>query len=108
MTVLQCDEHIRYSLWKALKSIGLEVRSIEEENLKGTSDYELLQFCLKHNRILLTNDKDFFPLAKDNEHAGIMYITNQQAPLDLIRRKILFLCFTLKEEELYNSVFYVP
>lgn len=108
MILIQCDEHIRRSLREGLIIKGLSVFSIEEEHLKGASDYDLLLFCVKNKRVLLTNDKDFFTLAQKKSHAGLIFITNQHAPVGTIIRSILRLVYTVQEEEFNNSIFYVP
>lgn len=108
MVIIQCDEHMRRAVWMSLRSKGLDVRTMEEENLKGMDDNELLQFCLERNRILLTNDRDFLTLTKQNMHAGILFLTSQQAPVAEITSKILYLCYALDYAQFQNSVFYVP
>lgn len=108
MIVIQCDEHIRRAVWMSLLSKGLDVKTIEGEKLKGVDDDELLQLCLAKSRILLTNDRDFLTLARQNNHAGILFLTDQQAPVAAIASKVLYLCYTLGDEQFQNAVFYVP
>lgn len=108
MIVIQCDEHIKRSVREGLRMRGIEVWSIEEEQLKGVSDNELLTFCIKNKRILLTNDEDFFTLTKNTHHAGIIFITDQHAPVGTIIRTVLRLVYTVKEDEFKDSILYVP
>ncbi len=108
MVMLQCDEHIDKPLWKALNARGIVTYRVEDENLKGMSDIDLLHYCGEKRRVLLTCDRDFFPLARQINHPGIIFLTDQQAPLSEIVRSILFLLVTVAEAEFENSIFYVP
>lgn len=108
MIVIQCDEHVKRSIIEGLCAKGLDAWGVEQEQLKGLSDHKLLTFCLEKNRVLLTNDKDFFALAQSTAHAGIVFITDQHAATGDIVRAVLYLVFSVKEGEFRNSIFYVP
>jgi predicted nuclease of predicted toxin-antitoxin system len=108
MIVIQCDEHVPRSVQEGLQAKGIDARRVETEKLKGISDIELLSFCLKNNRVLLTNDADFVVLAKRERHLGIIFITDQRAPVGEIIRAVLYLCYAVENSGFRNSLFYVP
>ncbi len=108
MTVIQCDENVKRSICNGLRAKGLEMHSIKDENLRGASDQVILQFCAEKDWVLLTNDKDFFDLAKTMQHAGIIFITDQHASIGNIIRAVLFLAYAIKEQGFRNNIFYVP
>lgn len=108
MVTIQADEHIPYAVVKGLRSRGVEIYSLDEEDLKGILDEPLLQFCLEQGRILLTNDTDFIELTKSRKHAGIIYLTEQLTPIGEIIRSVLLILNRHANEEFPNSIFYIP
>ncbi|KXA98177.1 hypothetical protein AKJ37_00895 [candidate division MSBL1 archaeon SCGC-AAA259I09] len=108
MVEIQADEHIKKSLQNAMRNMGIPVHNIEKEGLKGVSDADLLDFVVKKERILLTNDQDFESLAEERKHYGIIFITTQYATVSEIAGEILRLWDQLSPNDFYNSKFYVP
>jgi len=108
MIVLQCDEHISKALIRSLKAKGVPIFTSDDEKLRGMSDKELFQFCQKKSRVLFTNDTDFFSIGKENDHQGIIFLTNQQAPIRDVIKRILFFLYSVSEEQWKNGIFYVP
>lgn len=108
MISIQCDEHVKSAIIKGLKARGLIVYGVEDENLKGISDKDLLEHCIKTCRVLLTNDDDFLSMASDKEHHGIIFITTQFASVGNIIRAVIKLSDIHSENEFRNSRFFVP
>ena len=108
MIAIQCDEHVKSSIINGLKSRGIEAYSVEENNLKGFSDTKLLQYCIKTNRILLTNDEDFLELSNKVNHPGIIFITTQFSSIGEIIRAIIKLNDTFSHNQFKNSKFFIP
>ena len=108
MVIIQCDEHIPYSVVRGLRARGVEIFSIEEENLKSISDEDLLDYCHAKRRILLTNDRDFLVLAKEKNHSGIIYLVSQYTAVSEIIKSILQLIDTFSEENFGDALFYIP
>ena len=108
MISIQCDEHIKSSIINGLKARAIQAYSVEENNLKGFSDTTLLQYCIKTNRILLTNDEDFLELSNKYNYPGIIFITTQFSPIGDIIRAVIKLNDTLSQSEFKNSKFFIP
>ena len=105
--IIQCDEHVKRAVREALCAKGIDARPLDEKT-RGMSDVELLSLCAEQGRVLLTNDSDFFKLGKNNQHPGIIFITDQQAAVSDVVRTILKLILTLSESDFRNSIFYIP
>lgn len=74
------DENVPFSVKKVIESKGSHVvDSVHHENLDGTRDPKLLQFCLKEDRILITLDQDFFGITLSPKHPyhGIILIKSK-------------------------------
>lgn len=56
------DENLPRSILDFLRQKKLNVKDIQEENLRGISDEKICQLAKKEKRVILTYDKDFlFP-----------------------------------------------
>ena len=108
MVAIQADEHIPYSIVKGLRARGVDIFSMEEEQLKSFPDEQLLEYCRSHGRVLLTNDRDFFILAQQKDHGGIIYLTSQYHSIGEVIRAVLKLIDAHAEEEFIKAIFYVP
>jgi len=106
MVVIQCDEHIPFSVVKGLRARGIEVFNINDANLMGVSDEELFIFCLERKRVILTNDSDFLDLAKQKSHNVIIYLTSQYIPIGKLIRETLKIIDNLGGG-LKDSIFYI-
>jgi predicted nuclease of predicted toxin-antitoxin system len=73
---LLCDENVRWSIYNVLSQEGHDVVRVQDELELGFEDRELLQFCRDEERVLLTNDDDFFQF---EDHPGILYLACQTA-----------------------------
>ncbi|KXB05293.1 hypothetical protein AKJ50_01345, partial [candidate division MSBL1 archaeon SCGC-AAA382A13] len=91
MVEIQADEHIKKGLQNAMRNIGVPVHTIEKEGLKRVSDADLLDFVIRKERILLTNDQDFESLAEEREHYGTIFFTTQYATVSRVAGGILSL-----------------
>jgi predicted nuclease of predicted toxin-antitoxin system len=70
------DKNIPNGLILAIQRKGHSIKCLNEENLTGISDHELLAIAKKEQRIIITFDKDFtnllqFPL---KSHIGIIVL----------------------------------
>lgn len=108
MIAIQCDEHIKASVSDGLRARGISVYRLEDEHLKGISDPELLDHCIRNNRVLLTNDDDFLALAENKKHPGIIFITSQFSSVGEIIRVVITLADTIPESGFQNAAFFIP
>jgi predicted nuclease of predicted toxin-antitoxin system len=56
--MILADENIPFEITKSLREQGFEVTSIYE-TARGISDEQIIELALKHDYLLLTEDKDF-------------------------------------------------
>jgi predicted nuclease of predicted toxin-antitoxin system len=58
------DENLPRSLAPRLRKVGLEVRDVRDEGLRGRPDPEILEFAVSHGLILITSDLGFGSLLR--------------------------------------------
>jgi len=61
------DENIAISVIKFLRQKGFDVKDIKEESLQGSSDKKIFTLGKKEGRVILTHDKDFLGIVKEDE-----------------------------------------
>lgn len=75
------DEHVGRVLERLLRERGHDVEQAKDRFGEYTSDVELLEWCGEHGAVLLTNNaKDFEPLHREYDHAGILLYYDQSLP----------------------------
>lgn len=75
------DEHVGRLLERLLHERGFDVEQAKDRFGEQTNDAELLEWCAENSVVLLTNNaKDFEPLHRDHEHAGILLYYDQRLP----------------------------
>lgn len=78
---LLLDEHVGRLFERMLRERGYEVEQAKDRFGEHTSDPELLSWCRAQSVVLLTNDaKDFEPLYREHDHAGIFLYYDQTLP----------------------------
>lgn len=71
------DENIKRSITTLLEQEGYDVVRVQDELEIGFEDEAIVRFCREANRVLLTNDDDFFEF---NDHPGILFLDEQRTP----------------------------
>lgn len=80
---LLLDEHVGRVFERVLRERGHEVEQAKDAFGECTTDAELLSWCAGHRTILLSNNaKDFEPLHREQEHAGLFLYRDQSLPDD--------------------------
>ena len=75
------DEHVGRIFERLLRERGNEVVQAKDEFGEYTDDVELLQWCVDEAVVLLTNNaKDFEPLHRTHDHAGLLLYYDQKLP----------------------------
>ena len=80
------DENIAVTVVKFLRLKGLDVRDVKEESMQGLSDKEIFKLAKKQDRIILTHDKDFLQIVKnekDNFEGIILIRCSKQNPKNI-------------------------
>jgi predicted nuclease of predicted toxin-antitoxin system len=74
---LCCDENIKRSITTLLAQEGYDVVRVQDKLELGFADEEIITFCRETDRVLLTNDDDFFQF---DVHPGIFFLDEQRTP----------------------------
>ena len=108
---LLLDEHIWAYLAKLLREQGFDVIHVNEADLTGTPDDQIMSYAVGEHRAVVTfNVKDFIPLAiqyyeDGKEHYGIV-VSNQLSRGEL-QKRVIKLLKSVTAEELINAVRYL-
>lgn len=79
---LLADEHVPRIFVTVLKSNGFEIETVQERFGQRTDDAQILEFCSRADRVVLTNDRDFLKLAGAVDHAGVILYSDWSVLLD--------------------------
>lgn len=73
---LFADENVFRVLVNYLHNFGFDVLSVQDLNLQGTSDIEVLTLATNEERIVLTQDNDFGKIVftRQTDFIGIIYL----------------------------------
>ena len=98
------DEHIDIDITRSLQARGVDVLTVQEAGLDQTADNIILDFALKNERVIFTQDTDFLAWnQRGTPHAGIAYVHRQTA-IGVIVRGLLLIHDTLTSEEMRGRV----
>jgi predicted nuclease of predicted toxin-antitoxin system len=106
--LLYLDENLSPRLAEQLRKYGFDAIAVKESNLLARSDAEQLAFAVTQKRALVTiNFSDFVSLhetykAKDQEHFGIIFTTEQR--FGTMLNRLLKLLNSLTVEDLKNQI----
>ena len=79
--MIVADESVDFGIVKLLRAESINVLAIAEEH-SGITDFKVLEFAVKRNALLITEDKDFGELAfrLKYKHKGILLIRLSDIP----------------------------
>jgi hypothetical protein len=78
---LLLDEHVGRVFERVLHERGHEVTQAKDAFGERTTDPDLLSWCAEHDTVLVSNNaKDFEPLHRERDHAGILLYRDQSLP----------------------------
>lgn len=115
------DTHIAKAVAIQLRARGVDIVRCEDVGLAAASDLEHLEYAVRENRVMITNDDDFLALDKawreqDRRHAGIIYCLPHVQGIASIG-KIVAECWELHrliaegagtvEEDIANQIVYL-
>lgn len=104
---LYTDEHVSKAVLKGLRFRGIDVESCQEAGLRTASDQEHFLYAHTQQRVIFTKDDDFLKLhAAGEEHAGIIY-TSQQTPIGDIIKGVMLIWQVLDQHDMQNHVEYI-
>lgn len=101
---LACDENIKASITDLLVQEGHDVIRIQDVEL-GIGDWDVIEYCREEQRVLLTNDTDFFDF---DSHSGTLFLTHQTTPARDVANAVRHIEQQFRAEELEGLVLHVP
>ncbi|WP_160711412.1 DUF5615 family PIN-like protein [Chitinophaga solisilvae] len=101
--MILADENIHTYIIKSLREAGFEVTSITELN-KGIKDEEVIEWTLKNDYLLLTEDKDFgeWVFAHHIKDLSVLFLRYAFYEYKEITQSVIYLLTT---QELQRPVF---
>lgn len=108
---IQADEHVPVAISEGLKQQGIDVYTVEDEEIKGYDDAgenSILQIAQETGRGILTNDAHFESIHEREDHHGIIFITSQYSDIGDVIQEVVRLVDRYSEEEFSDAKFYVP
>jgi hypothetical protein len=104
------EDMMSHSLVNALRSRGIDVKTVLEEKREGFSDESQLKWATREGRIICTaNIADFIQLhirfiEIGQEHSGIILVTQQQYSVGGYLRALMKLISSKTAEDMVNQI----
>ena len=99
------DENVANDVARGLRLRGIDVLTTPEAGNIGFTDPEQLEFALKQQRVLVTQDDDFLRLARTVvEYAGMIYYKPQTLSIKQILSGLVLIHGVLTAAEMVNHI----
>ena len=107
---LYIDEDMSALVATLLRSRGLDVTTVPEQETLGKTDYQQLEFATSLSRCILTHNRVDFErlhfqyMEEDKQHSGIIVVPQKNAYE--IAQRVGILVNTLMADEIHNQLLY--
>jgi predicted nuclease of predicted toxin-antitoxin system len=102
------DEHVDFAIAHGLRLRGVDVTTSTDANLLGAPDESHLEFALREERVIFTNDSDFLRYASGSStHFGIAYCARNTRSIGHIVRHLCLMHDCLEDNEMRGRVEYL-
>ncbi|WP_290816077.1 DUF5615 family PIN-like protein [Halovivax sp.] len=101
---LCCDENVKASIVTLLEQEGYDLERVQDVDL-GTDDPSVVDHCRETDRVLLTNDDDFFAF---DDHPGIFFLDEQTTPARDVVTAVQRIAQHVDRDEFADRVWHVP
>ncbi len=102
------DEHVPHAVAHGLRRRQIDVTTAADAGLLGAGDAAHVEYALRENRVIFTNDRDFLRLsAAGVPHAGIVYCPPQDSDIGKVIRYLALLSECLGPSDIANQVEYL-
>ena len=99
------DENVPIAIAEALARRGIDVTTTPETGLLGEDDASQLAYCVREQRVLVTQDMDFLRLDRDgSDHAGIACCAVGTRTIGQVVRSLVLLHEHLTPDEMVRHV----
>lgn len=106
------DGHVKASITRALRKLGVDVLTAQEDGSEELEDDQLLQRAAELGRVLFSQDQDFHTLtyellAQGIECPGVLY-TPQESPIGFCIEQLHLVADLIDPAELANCCRKLP
>ncbi len=102
------DEHIELSVVNGIKSLGVDIESIDLLGKKGLDDRNILNFANENSEVVITRDSDFLRLHnKGMDHMGIIFIPTNLSIGEIIK-EVEKISVLFDPADLQNTIIFIP
>lgn len=113
MIPLYMDEHVPRSITIGLRLRGIDVLTVQEDNLSGKSDSELLDRAVYLKRAMFSHDDDLLAEAKKRQRSSqkfyvIIYAHPLKVSIGTCIKDIELIAKFGEVEEIRNQVIFLP
>ncbi len=100
------DESVSVAVSEGLKRRGFNIFSAKDVGNRGLSDREQLEYAIKKEAVIVTNDVDFLSIARKSgiRHFGIIYYQQEKYSVGEAIRKIEELATLLSKRDFENTI----
>jgi hypothetical protein len=94
-----------HAIARGLRVRGIDCTTTTDAGLLQAEDEAHIQFCLREQRVIVTNDPDFLVLAHARiQHAGIAYTAREKRSIGYIIRHLCLMSDCLDSAEMVGKV----
>ena len=113
MIPLYMDEHVPRAITTGLRLRGVDVLTVQEDNLSGKSDCELIDRALVLKRAIFTNDVDHLVEATKRQRAaqpfyGVIFAHHLRVSIGTCIKDLELLTKFGEVDEIRNEVVFLP
>jgi predicted nuclease of predicted toxin-antitoxin system len=102
------DEHVPHAIARGLRRRQIDVTTTVDAGLLGAEDEQHLDFAVREQRVIFTNDADFLRLASQGkQHCGIVYCPPDASRIGEVIRYLALMDACLSRDDVANQVEYL-
>lgn len=99
------DENVSNAIANGLRRRGIDITTAPEQDLRGATDEEQITFAHEQERIIFTQDDDFFKLhQKGISHRGIAYCHQGKPSIGEIIRTLALIWECVAPDDMIDQV----
>ncbi|MGH2562817.1 MAG: DUF5615 family PIN-like protein [Thermomicrobiales bacterium] len=104
----QFDEHVQHAVAHGLRRQGVDVLTAGDAGLLNTPDAEILAHAFAAGRVIVTHDKDFLRLHREQQpHAGIAYCAQRARSIGELIEVLLLIYKVMEPDQIAGQVQYL-
>jgi predicted nuclease of predicted toxin-antitoxin system len=107
------DEHVPRAVAHGLRLRGIDVLTVQDDDLRGVADSQLLDRATKLGRPLFSQDRDLVVEARRRQKegiafSGVIYAAQSRVTVGVCVRDLYMIAEAAREGELENQVEFLP